>query len=435
MSATQQVPNLPTERQLLQQRFRATRDLSVKLIQPLSVEDACVQSMPDCSPAKWHLAHTTWFFETFLLELDADYRCFHPQFRVLFNSYYNAVGKQHPRPDRGMLTRPSLDEVLAYRRHVDAKMMALFDTEPNEQKQRIIEVGIQHEQQHQELLLMDIKHLLAQNPLQPCYVDSATAADNPAVDDIYWMEFEGGLVNIGTEAHFCFDNETPQHQHYLQNYKIADRLVTNREYLEFINDGAYSEPTLWLADGWATVQSNDWQAPLYWRKPEEQQDPDAPWRIFTLHGETVLTPDAPVVHLSFYEADAFARWAGARLPSEMEWEHAVLSSGARHDCDGMAPLGSRILHPTAPAQDKDTPGRLNQVFSDVWQWTSSAYLPYPGYHPPAGAIGEYNGKFMSNQMVLKGACCVTPDGHSRPSYRNFFYPHCRWQFAGIRLAK
>ena len=427
---------------LLRARYQATREISKALIKPLSAEDACVQSMPDCSPAKWHLAHTTWFFETFLLEQLESYQCFHDQFRVLFNSYYNAVGEQYPRPARGLLTRPSLADVLAYRDYVDEQMQSLFDAGADIEQQRVIEVGIQHEQQHQELLLMDIKHLLSLNPLRPTYRERNKPSAEPA-KQFHWTDHPGGLVNIGASGEgFCFDNETPRHQHFTAAYKLGSRLVTNGEYLEFINDDAYSNPALWLSDGWACVQEHKWRAPLYWRKEQQGPKSENNWFEFTLHGEHELDLDAPVVHLSFYEADAFARWAGARLPTEMEWENAVNQSAMKSAAVNES-LVSRLLHPSArvndgsprPDQLSSSPATLEQVFTDVWQWTGSAYLPYPGYVTPPGAIGEYNGKFMSNQMVLKGACCVTPESHSRASYRNFFYPHCRWQFAGLRLAR
>ena len=428
MSATPLITNTSPDIALLSQRYQTIRDTSIALIDSLSAEDACVQSMPDCSPAKWHLAHTTWFFETFLLEPRAPYQCFHPQFKVLFNSYYNAVGEQHPRPARGMLTRPSLDEVIAYREHVDREMRRLIDSNPDEAAQRIIEVGLHHEQQHQELLLMDIKHLLAQNPLRPCYKNAPQIEVSESAE-LTWLELPEAVVDIGArDDGFCFDNEKPLHKHFLAAYKLANRLVTNGEYRDFVDAGGYEDPRWWLSDGWATIQQQAWQAPLYWRK---NRDDNKTWFEFTLHGEHELKLDAPVVHLSFYEADAYARWAGARLSTEMEWEHAVRNF-ADSPTELSTPLLQRTLHPQPARQATDA---LKQIYTDVWQWTASAYLPYPGYVTPPGAIGEYNGKFMSNQMVLKGACCVTPEEHSRASYRNFFYPHCRWQFAGIRLAK
>ena len=428
MSAKPSIKNPQLQPSTLAERYSQTRNLSCLLIESLSAEDACVQSMPDCSPAKWHLAHTTWFFETFLLEASADYRVFHPQFKVLFNSYYNTVGEQHPRPFRGLLTRPSLSEVLEYRNHVDTHMLRLLADHIEQSTRSIIEVGIQHEQQHQELLLMDIKHLLAQNPLSPQYLTAPNSAQANKPLPVTWRSFDPGLIEIGAVGDtFCFDNELPRHNHYLAPYRLADRLVTNGEFLAFINDGGYNTPSLWLSDGWSTVQQHAWRAPLYWR-PQGSVG-DGQWSEFTLHGEQRLDLNAPVVHVSFYEADAFARWAGKRLPSEAEWEHAVGQLKVRSDS---APLISRVLHPQSETNRNETP--VSQLFDHVWQWTSSAYLPYPGYITPEGAIGEYNGKFMSNQMVLKGSCCVTPDDHSRLSYRNFFYPHCRWQFGGIRLA-
>ncbi|MGR8948683.1 MAG: ergothioneine biosynthesis protein EgtB [Gammaproteobacteria bacterium] len=430
MSATPSIqPNEPST-DTLERRFADTRDISCALIETLSAEDACVQSMPDCSPAKWHLAHTTWFFETFLLESATSYRLFHPQFKVLFNSYYNTVGEQHPRPSRGLLTRPSLAEILDYRAHVDSHLQRLVAAGVDSKTQSVIEVGIQHEQQHQELLLMDIKHLLAQNPLNPTFKASSRAlSTKDSVGPINWQSFDGGLVEIGASGKtFCFDNELPRHRQYLEPYELADRLVTNGEYLDFVNDGGYDTPSLWLSDGWSTAQQYSWHAPLYWRGSRNEEQTG--WREFTLHGEHELDLNAPVVHVSFYEAEAFARWAGKRLPSESEWENAVASLDST--TINNKSLLSRTLH-TTPVGNSNR-ATLKQLFDQTWQWTASAYLPYPGYVTPAGAIGEYNGKFMSNQMVLKGGCCVTPDEHTRSSYRNFFYPRCRWQFGGIRLA-
>lgn len=430
----------PSQEQLLS-RFREVRNLSSLLATELSAEDACVQSMPDCSPAKWHLAHTSWFFETFLLETnDNAYVPFHPAFKFLFNSYYNTVGEQYARPARGLLTRPTLEDVQAYREHVDQGMFKLLATPQSENLLKILEVGLHHEQQHQELLLMDIKHLFSVNPLGPSYRELSRSqneqlrvAENNAVHELKWLAVSGGICDIGAaDEQFCFDNEMPQHKVYLDDYQIADRLVTNADYLAFINDGGYETPSLWLADGWSTVGEQNWQAPLYWRAN------NAAWMEFTLHGESALNPAAPVTHVSFYEADAFARWSEARLPTESEWEHAArtaltnsqeVSANSTEHSD----LGTRVLQPRS--LESTTPDQLRQLFDSVWQWTASAYLPYPGYVTPAGAIGEYNGKFMSNQMVLKGGSCVTPANHSRISYRNFFYPQCRWQFAGIRLAK
>lgn len=426
-------------------RYIDIRATSMALGAALSAEDACVQSMPDCSPAKWHLAHTTWFFETFVLSATGfPYETFHPQFKVLFNSYYNSVGEQFPRPTRGLLTRPTLDEVRSYRGHVDSQMQTLLNHDINEKLLSVVEVGLHHEQQHQELLLMDIKHLFSLNPLKPAFrvqTDEQKMIHH-SDEKLEWLDYEQGVFQIGAESdNFCFDNETPRHRTYLEKYSLADRLIKNAEYLEFVNDGGYDTPNLWLSDGWSTIQEHRWRAPLYWRNNGDS------WREFTLHGEQELDPHAPVVHVSFYEADAFARWSGARLPTEAEWEHASLasrnigcsmpnSSNSTDNDNGSsnARLETRTLHPNIHGLDEPSPMHAG-LFDTVWQWTASAYLPYPGYIAPPGAIGEYNGKFMSNQMVLKGSCCVTPPGHSRSTYRNFFYPHCRWQFAGIRLAK
>ncbi len=419
-------------------RFVHTRALSVALVSPLSAEDQQIQSMPDASPSKWHLAHTTWFFETFLLQpFLPGYRAFDERWGYLFNSYYEAVGARHPRPQRGLLSRPSLDEVLAYRDAVDDAMGRLLARPEGEadEVQALVELGINHEQQHQELLLMDILHAFSCNPLYPAYRLAAPAAPVAAVPaaavvpdaaaEQDWVAFEGGLCHVGHQGpEFSFDNEGPRHQVWLQPYRLASRPVSNGDWLAFIADGGYRRPELWLSDGWATAQAEGWQAPMYWR----QSSPDAPWSEMTLYGLQPLDQTAPVCHVSYYEADAFARWAGRRLPSEAEWEAAAEA----------LPVAGNLLATGAlrPRADR-TPGggSLRQMFGDVWEWTQSPYAPYPGFRPAAGAVGEYNGKFMCNQMVLRGGCCVTPDGHVRATYRNFFYPHQRWQFAGVRLAE
>ena len=401
-------------------QYDAVRATSLALAAPLSAEDACVQSMADASPAKWHLAHITWFFETFVLEAcETRFSPYHPAFRELYNSYYNAIGKQYARPDRGLLTRPALADVLAYRADVDRRMRAVI-AGASAEVLATVELGLHHEQQHQELLLMDIKHLLSMNPLNPvyreCRRDAAKAASARA-----WRRQAGGLIEVGhDDAGFRFDNETPRHKVWLEPYELASRPVTNGEFLEFMRDGGYQRATLWLADGWATVQREAWCAPAYWRER------DGAWCEFTLAGLEPLDLQAPVCHVSHYEADAYAQWAGARLPTEHEWEAAAC---------GVAVAGNFVdeglLHPRASASAQP----LQQLYGDVWEWTRSAYLPYPGFAPAAGAIGEYNGKFMSNQMVLKGGCCATPASHARASYRNFFYAHQRWAFCGIRLAR
>jgi ergothioneine biosynthesis protein EgtB len=406
-------------------RYAEVRATTETLAAPLSPEDQTVQSMPDVSPTKWHRAHTTWFFETFLLEAQCpSYRAFHREFGFLFNSYYETVGARHPRAERGVLTRPGAAEVSAYRGHVDSAMAEFARSlGPAQSSVRaLVELGLHHEQQHQELMLMDIKHVFSRNPLAPAYHESCHRDRVPSPASLRWTAFDGGLIEIGADADrsFCFDNETPRHRVWLEPFCIANRLVTCGEWIEFIDDGGYRTPSLWLSDGWATVERERWEAPLYWRDDGDER------HVFTLAGPKPLDPAEPVVHVSYFEADAFARWSGARLPTEAEWEHVA----ARVHPEAGNFVSTGHLHPTpAPAVDGVT-----QLFGDAWEWTASAYLPYPGFAPCAGAVGEYNGKFMSGQMVLRGGCCVTPDGHVRPSYRNFFYPHQRWMFAGVRLA-
>jgi ergothioneine biosynthesis protein EgtB len=410
-------------------RFRAVRAQTVALAAPLSAEDQQVQSMPDVSPTKWHLAHVSWFFETFLLEPELPgYTAFDPRFGFLFNSYYEAVGARWPRPERGLLSRPSLDEVLAYRRHVDDAMADLIGRADDEAWARIaplLELGLHHEQQHQELILMDIKHVFSRNPLAPAYVPARArvAAQAPPQE---WVRLDGGLVEIGHGGEgFAFDNEGPRHKVWLEPFALAARLSTCGEYLAFIEDGGYDRPDLWLSEGWAMVRAEAWRAPLYW-----MQEEDGERRLFTLSGLRRLDPAEPVCHLSFYEADAFARWSGRRLPTEAEWE---LAARTLPD-DGQPPTGaladSGLFHPQPAAP---TSG-LRQMIGDLWEWTASPYAPYPRYRPAAGAIGEYNGKFMSNQMVLRGGAAVTPADHVRATYRNFFPPAARWAFSGVRLA-
>jgi len=400
----------------LPRTFARVRGRSLQLAEALSDEDCCAQSMPDASPIKWHLAHTTWFFETFILEpREQGFAPFHPAFRVLFNSYYNGVGAKHPRPHRGLLTRPSLGEVKAYRHDVDRRMDALLARGIDGELAALVELGLQHEQQHQELMLTDVKHLLAQNPLYPAYAADPLAASMPA-PALEWMAFDGGLAEIGYGGTgFCFDNELPRHRTYVAPFALASRLVTNGEYREFIEAGGYRDPALWLAEGWDRVASGEIVHPLYWIAQDDG------WHEFTLHGVQPLDPERPVTHVSLYEADAYARWRGARLPTEAEWEFAARQAGVR---------GLPATHPAAA-----TGAGLQQLFGDCWQWTSSSYAPYPGYAPAPGAIGEYNGKFMVNQYVLRGSSCATPEGHARASYRNFFPSGARWQFTGIRLAR
>ncbi|HUF33774.1 MAG TPA: ergothioneine biosynthesis protein EgtB [Acidimicrobiales bacterium] len=419
------------DREALLDRYQATRDATERLAAVLAPEDQVVQTMPDVSPTKWHRAHVTWFFETFLLgELAPGHEPFHPGFGYLFNSYYEQVGERHPRAERGLISRPTVAEVGEYRRAVDAAMAGLVAAVDERTWTGLaaprIELGVHHEQQHQELLLMDIKHVLSCNPLAPAYVPDEC---DPAVDltPQGWVDLEGGLVEVGGEPDgFSFDNEAPRHPVFLQPYRLANRLVTNGEWLTFIDDGGYERAELWLSDGWAAVQAEGWGSPLHWRR-----EGDA-WRIFTLAGERPVDLAEPVCHVSHYEADAFARWAGCRLPLEAEWEHAVA---------GQAVEGN-LLDPHAPATGAPHPrpapaaagGGVRQAFGDVWEWTSSPYVAYPGFRPAEGAIGEYNGKFMSNQVVLRGGSCLTPRDHVRPTYRNFFPPSARWQAGGLRLA-
>jgi ergothioneine biosynthesis protein EgtB len=404
----------------LQQRFNAVRARSEAIAQPLSAEDCALQSMPDASPVKWHLAHTTWFFETFVLEAAiAGYRPFNPQFRSLFNSYYVAVGPRHPRPERGLLSRPSLQDVLDYRHHVNMRLASLLDAGAPAWWD-LVELGVQHEQQHQELILTDLKHLFSRNPLAPAYAPAPAVVPGVAGPRA-WQAMPGGVRQIGHDgAGFHFDNEGPRHRVFVDAFEIATRPVTNAEYAEFIGDGGYERHDLWLSEGWDLRHAQGWQAPLYW-----QADDRGGWRAFTLHGLRPLDPAAPVAHVSFFEADAFARWAGARLPTEAEWE----TYAATQQVDGHF-AGEGDCEPCVAADAAAT-----QVFGDVWEWTRSAYEPYPGYRAAPGAVGEYNGKFMSNQYVLRGGSCATPRSHIRASYRNFFPAAARWQFSGIRLAR
>ncbi len=471
----------------LAQRFADVREVSVSLCAPLETEDYVVQSMPDASPAKWHLAHTTWFFEQFVLMPHLPgFRVFNEQFGYLFNSYYETVGPRHRRPERGLLTRPTVDEVRAYRRHVDQYVDRLLRTRGvDDEIDDLIELGLQHEQQHQELILMDLKHLLSCNPMRPVYRDlrphpnplpqagegvdvhpNPLAQSGPgerpsprplpqagkeeegvraAASQPAFHAFPEGIYEVGhTGEGFCFDNETPRHRVYLPEFELAHRLVTNSEFGEFIRARGYQRPELWMSDGWATVQTQDWEHPIYWSDALDSE--------FTLRGERALVPEAPVCHVSWYEADAFARWADARLPTEAEWE--VVAS--RHPTHGNF-LDSELFHPQTALTPPSPPsgrgtatpassasgrgsksgkdGAIAQLFGDAWEWTASPHSPYPGYRPLTGALGEYNGKFMANQFVLRGGSCATPASHIRATYRNFFYPHMRWQFSGIRLAR
>ncbi len=405
----------------LAERYVRVRSLSRAIAAPLSDADATIQPHEDASPAKWHLAHTSWFFETFLLRDHVPaYRLHDERWPYLFNSYYEGEGKRHARPRRGMLSRPSLDEVLAYRDAVDAAIHDVMDVLPP----HLVELGLQHEQQHQELQLMDMLAALAENPLKPALYDPAPLR-SPADHDAHRMVMvDGGLVEVGHDGTgFAFDCEGPRHQQFLRPYRIADRVVVNREWQNFIADGGYSDPRLWLSDGWAWVQANRIEAPLYWERGEDG------WMRFGLDGLRPVDPHEPVCHISHYEADAYARWAGARLPTEAEWEHvaSIMDDPAKGDLfDSPGPV-----QPLSPLH----PPHREKFFGGVWQWTASAFLPYPGFTPAEGTVGEYNGKFMSGQVVLRGGSCATPRGHVRATYRNFFYPHQRWMFSGLRLAK
>lgn len=415
-------PDDAVDIQPLLRRYQAVRQQSLALSLPLSAEDCCVQSMPDASPVKWHLAHTSWFFETFILErYEANFQPHHPAFRFLFNSYYNGIGDRHARAQRGLLTRPSLDEVRAYRADVDQRIAQLLcpvgvadggalgdvDAKILGDLQVLLELGLQHEQQHQELMMTDVLHLLSCNPLRPAYTEALYSLHEAPVA-LQWLHFDGGVTQIGSDGEtFCFDNEMPQHRQFVEPYQLANRLVTNREYLAFVEAGGYRDPAFWLSEGWDWVQTQQLTQPLYWFNLNEGEDRMQGWHAFSLHGLRPLDPGAAVTQLSYFEADAYARWAGARLPTEAEWEYAAWDERAE----------------------------LKQLFGTCWQWTASSYAAYPGYQAAAGALGEYNGKFMSNQYVLRGSSCVTAMGHSRVTYRNFFPATARWQFSGIRLAR
>lgn len=410
-------------RELAGHRYLAVRNATELLCRPLAVEDYVIQTMPDVSPPKWHLAHSTWFFENFLLiPFYPDYKPFHTQFGYLFNSYYETVGSFHPRRHRGLLARPTVEEVYAYRAHVNRVIGQLIDSAAAEQWRTIaplIELGLHHEQQHQELLLTDIKHIFAANPLRPVYQATESEVSGRA-PPLQWLDYSGGIRQSGHHGDgFAFDNELPRHRVYLENYRLASRPVSNGEYLEFIEAGAYGKPEYWLSDGWLAMQEHAWQAPLYW------ECANGAWSLMTLSGMRRLVESEPVCHISYYEADAYARWAGRRLPTEAEWENAAAEIAITGNL-----RESGMLHP-AVAPSNVVPA---QMFGDVWEWTRSPYTPYPGYRPSADSLGEYNGKFMCNQMVLRGGSCVTPADHMRASYRNFFPPDARWQFSGLRLA-
>jgi ergothioneine biosynthesis protein EgtB len=402
---------------MMAMRFRHVRQQTLDLCAGLSAEDLLVQSMPDASPGKWHLAHTSWFFEQFVLGRDPSYRPRDAAWFYLFNSYYQSVGPMHARPQRGLLSRPSLDEVRDYRSHVDEAISELLGSTDDAELIALVELGLQHEQQHQELLLTDIKHAFWCNPLLPAYRTAHSISTSNVPVPLGFVSGREGIVEIGHRGEgFAFDNETPRHRTLLQPHALANRLVTNAEYLAFVREGGYREPGLWLSDGWATVQREGWEHPLYWQHDFASE--------FTLAGVRELQPNEPICHLSYFEAEAFARWAGARLPTEAEWESAAQGVAI----DGNL-LDSQRFHPCAAATGE---GML-QMYGDVWEWTASPYVSYPGFRPLPGSLGEYNGKFMCGQWVLRGGSCATPRQHVRASYRNFFPPHARWQFAGLRL--
>lgn len=407
--------------------YRTVREFTEALCKPLCTEDYVIQSMPDVSPTKWHLAHTSWFFETFVLsKVNPHYKSPHPQYKYLFNSYYVQVGERHARPERGLLSRPTVEEVYQYRHYIDQSVIEFLGEANKAQIEEIapiIEIGLHHEQQHQELIVTDIKHVFSVNPLRPVYV----SCDNPkasSVPKMSWVSFPEGVHFIGHKGDgFAFDNELPRHREFLEPFRLASRLVTNCEYLAFVEDGGYRRPEFWLSDGWHTVETSGWCAPQYWEKR------DGRWWNFTLSGMREVDPNEPVCHVSYYEADAYTQWAGARLPSESEWEIAASNVPVEGNF-----VDNDNYHPVA-LSDKKSNGVLRQIFGDVWEWTRSPYVPYPGYKTLPGALGEYNGKFMSNQMVLRGGSCATPRSHIRRTYRNFFPPSARWQFMGIRVAK
>lgn len=419
----------PWDLDALVERYDEVRAHTEALSAPLSPEDQTVQSMPDVSPTKWHRAHVTWFFETFVLaDHEEGFSPFQEKYWFLFNSYYEALGPRFSRPDRGVISRPGAHDVGVYRSNVDARMRDLvssLDDGSLEKLSPTIELGFHHEQQHQELLLMDIKHVLSRNPLHPTYAGTPSARSEP--DRLGWVDVAGGLVEIGHQGDgFSFDNELPRHQQWLEPYRLADRLITNGEWLEFMQSDGYQRHDLWLSDGWTKVTTEGWRAPFYW------VELDGVWFEHALHGTWPVNPGLPASHVSFYEADAYATWAGKRLPSEAEWEHAVVADGQGERSGVPGNLAdTETFHPRAAGASS---GHLRQAYGDCWEWTSSAYHPYPGYQASTGAIGEYNGKFMSNQMVLRGGCALTPSGHARATYRNFFPHGSRWALSGVRLA-
>jgi ergothioneine biosynthesis protein EgtB len=437
---------LNNEPDSLLNKYQRVRQQSLTLCDELEIEDFELQADDFVSPIKWHLAHTSWFFETFVLKNTPNYQVFHPQFEYLFNSYYNSVGKQYPRGKRGIMSRPTVQEVKAYRQYIDHRLNNLLTNADalTQEHYDLITLGLNHEQQHQELMITDLKYNLSFNPLYPIYAKAKFPREqapdnhkNNIIEPLQFIELGGGIYNMGYKGvGFCFDNETPRHQHLIQDFRIAQRLITNEEYCLFIDSGGYQDPQYWLADGWAWVQQNNITGPLYWQLESEGQNEHTPQRFeFRLTGYGQLHPKQPVTHVSFYEADAYARWAGKRLPSEFEWEVA----SKKQNIQGTF-VESKSFHPLQLASYKKsniqyTKTDIQQLFGDCWQWTQSSYTPYPGFKIPLGAVGEYNGKFMCNQMVLRGGSCATPKDHFRTTYRNFFYPQDRWQFTGIRLAE
>lgn len=414
--------------QQLKEQYLKVRQFTEALCKPLLTEDYVIQSMPDVSPTKWHLAHMSWFFETFLLKPGLpDYQSLHPQYAYLFNSYYNSLGERHCRPERGLISRPTVEETYAYRRYVDEHVLALLEKIDERRLASITPLfilGLHHEQQHQELILTDIKHVLSRNPLAPVYMAREPHKVRGTLPPIEWIAFPEALRWVGHDGPcFAFDNESPRHREFLPAFQLASRLVTNGEYLKFMEDGGYRNPLLWLSEGWSTVRAAEWQAPLYWEKRDDQ------WWMMTLGGMREVDPSEPVCHISYFEADAFARWVGSRLPTEAEWETAAQTVPITGNF-----VESGLYHPT-PLATLCPKGKLAQMYGDVWEWTRSSYAPYPGFKPSAGAVGEYNGKFMCNQYVLRGGSCATSLTHIRPTYRNFFPASAQWQFMGLRLAK
>lgn len=412
-------------RDYISKKYKKIRAFTQHLVEPLETEDFVIQAMENTSPTKWHLAHTSWFFETFVLaKYQSDFESLHPQYAYFFNSYYLQTGVPFSRANRGLLSRPTVKEVFEYRNYVNEQMKIFIqscDEKLWEEASKVVEIGLNHEQQHQELILTDVKYLLAQNPLMPIYRER-TIAQNNTVEAMNWISFQEGIVEIGNHGNeFTYDNEHPVHKTFVQNFELADRLITNKEYLEFMEDDGYKKSELWLDEGWSKVNTEEWSAPLYWFKKNDE------WFNFTFSGVRPIKLNEPVTHISYYEADAFARWKGCRLPTEQEWEHA---------CKGKDIRGNFVdednFHPVALSENKEG---LKQMFGDVWEWTQSSYNAYPGYKPLPGALGEYNGKFMANQYVLRGGSCATSQSHIRKTYRNFFHADARWQFNGLRLAR